>query len=122
MSKLRAGLIQMALKASTDADPETIRQAMIAAHIPLIEQAGEQGVQVLCFQEVFTQPYFCPSQDAKWYESAESIPDGPTPQLLQPYAATYRKVIRVPLYERSEERRVGKEGFSQGGSRVCTKK
>src|SRR3546814_6856761 len=66
MSKLRAGLIQMALKASTDADPETIRQAMIAAHILLIEQAGEQGVQVLCFQEVFTQPYFCPSQDAKW--------------------------------------------------------
>src|SRR3546814_8142811 len=43
MSKLRAGLIQMALKASTDADPETIRQAMIAAHIPLIEQAGERS-------------------------------------------------------------------------------
>src|SRR3546814_9662683 len=50
-------------------------------------QAGEQGVQVLCFQEVFTQPYFCPSQDAKWYESAEAIPDGPTTQLMQTYAA-----------------------------------
>ncbi|PKM16706.1 MAG: acyltransferase [Gammaproteobacteria bacterium HGW-Gammaproteobacteria-2] len=102
MSKLRAGLIQMALKASTDADPETIRQAMIAAHIPLIEQAGEQGVQVLCFQEVFTQPYFCPSQDAKWYESAESIPDGPTTQLMQTYAAKYRMVIVVPIYERDD--------------------
>src|SRR3546814_10716110 len=66
---------------------------MIAAHIPLIEQAGEQGVQVLCFQEVFTQPYFCPSRDAKWYESAESIPDGPTTQLMQTYAAKYRMVI-----------------------------
>lgn len=102
MSKLRAGLIQMALKASTDADPETIRQAMIAAHIPLIEQAGEQGVQVLCFQEVFTQPYFCPSQDAKWYESAESIPDGPTTKLMQTYAAKYRMVIVVPIYERDD--------------------
>ncbi len=102
MSKLRAGLIQMGLKASTDADPETIRQAMIAAHIPLIEQAGEQGVQVLCFQEVFTQPYFCPSQDAKWYESAESIPDGPTTKLMQTYTAKYRMVIVVPIYERDD--------------------
>jgi len=100
MSKLRAGLIQMALKARTDADPETIRQAMIAAHIPLIEQAGAAGVQVLCFQEVFTQPYFCPSQDAKWYASAEAIPDGPTTQLMQTYGAKYRMVIVVPIYER----------------------
>jgi len=102
MSKIRAGLIQMALKAPTDADPETIRQAMIAAHIPLIEQAGEQGVQVLCFQEVFTQPYFCPSQDAKWYASAEAIPDGPTVTLMQTYAAKYRMVIVVPIYERDD--------------------
>ncbi len=100
MSKLRAGLIQMALKAPTDADPETIRQAMIAAHIPLIEQAGKQEVQVLSFQEVFTQPYFCPSQDAKWYASAEAIPDGPTTKLMQTYAARYQMVIVVPIYER----------------------
>ncbi len=100
MSKLRAGLIQMGLKASTDADPETIRQAMIAAHLPLIDAAGAAGVQVLCFQEVFTQPYFCPSQDARWYQSAEAIPDGPTTQLLQTYAARYQMVIVVPIYER----------------------
>ncbi len=100
MSKLRAGLIQMSLKASTDADPETIRKAMIAAHIPLVEEAGKQGVQVLSFQEVFTQPYFCPSQDSKWYESAEAIPDGPTVKLMQTYAAKYQMVIVVPIYER----------------------
>lgn len=102
MPKLRAGLIQMALKAPTDADPETIRQAMISAHIPLIEQAGSQGVQVLSFQEVFTQPYFCPSQDAKWYASAEAIPAGPTVQLMQGYAAKYQMVMVVPIYERDE--------------------
>ena len=71
MAKLRGGLIQMGLKGSTDSDPETIRKAMIEAHLPLIEEAGKQGVQVLCFQEVFTQPYFCPSQDRKWYRAAE---------------------------------------------------
>ena len=52
---------------------------MNAAHVPLIEEAGEQGKsRCLCLQEVFNQPYFCPSQDAKWYGAAERIPDGPT--------------------------------------------
>ena len=92
----------MALKADTNEDPETIRQAMIAAHIPLIEEAGEKGVQVLCFQEVFTQPYFCPSQDEKWYASAEAIPNGPTTVLMQEYAKKYKMVIVVPIYEKDE--------------------
>ena len=92
----------MALKSSTDNDPETIRKAMIEAHIPMIEEAGEKGVQVLCFQEVFTQPYFCPSQDAKWYESAEPIPGGPTTTLMQEYAKKYKMVIVVPIYERDD--------------------
>ena len=101
-ASLRGGLIQMALKSSTDNDPETIRKAMIEAHIPMIEEAGEKGVQVLCFQEVFTQPYFCPSQDAKWYESAEPIPGGPTTTLMQDYAKKYKMVIVVPIYERDD--------------------
>ncbi len=99
MSTLRGGLIQMALKASTDESPAAITKAMIEAHIPYIEEAGEKGVQVLCFQEVFTQPYFCPSQDVKWFDSAEAIPDGPTTRLMQEYAKKYNMVIVVPIYE-----------------------
>ena len=99
MTKLKCGLIQMALKADTGLPPEAIRDAMIEAHIPLIEKAGEAGVQVLCFQEVFTQPYFCPSQDAKWYAAAEPIPDGHTTRLMQDYAKRHRMVIVVPIYE-----------------------
>ena len=98
MAKLRGGLIQMALKADTAESPAAIREAMLAAHRPLIEQAGARGVQVLCFQEVFTQPYFCPSQDVKWYAAAESIP-GPTTEEMQAYAKKYRMVIVVPIYE-----------------------
>jgi len=101
MTTLRGGLIQMGLKGSTDDTPENIRQAMIDAHIPLIEKAGRGGVQVLCFQEVFTQPYFCPSQDVKWYEAAEYIPDGPTTKLMQDYAKKFNMVIVVPIYERT---------------------
>ncbi|OKH86372.1 nitrilase-related carbon-nitrogen hydrolase [Thalassospira sp. TSL5-1] len=99
MSMLRGGLIQMSLKGSTDQSPEEIRQAMIEAHLPYIEEAGKKGVQVLCFQEVFTQPYFCPSQDAKWYAAAEKIPDGPTTQLMCELAAKHKMVIVVPIYE-----------------------
>jgi N-carbamoylputrescine amidase len=99
MSKVKCGLIQMALKGDGSMQPDAIRERMIEAHIPFIEDAGKQGVQVLCFQEVFTQPYFCPSQDRKWYAAAERIPDGPTTQLMQEYAKKYNMVIVVPIYE-----------------------
>ena len=97
--KLRSGLIQMSLKGDTSMSPEKIREAMIEAHLPLIDEAGSKGVQVLCMQEVFTQPYFCPSQDAKWYAAVEKIPEGPTTKLMQEYAKKHNMVIVVPIYE-----------------------
>ena len=102
MTTLRGGLIQMALKAPTDASPEKIRDAMIDAHMPLIDKAGREGVQVLCFQEVFTQPYFCPSQDKKWYAAAEEIPNGPTCRLMSELARKHKMVIVTPIYEQAE--------------------
>ena len=99
MGTLIGGLIQMSLKADTSKSPEQIRDAMVEAHLPLIDEAGRRGVHVLCLQEVFTQPYFCPSQDAKWYASAEPIPDGPTVKLMQERAKKHRMVIVAPLYE-----------------------
>jgi beta-ureidopropionase len=99
MAKLKCGLIQMALKGDGTMEPDAIRDLMIEAHIPMIEDAAKQGVQVLCFQEVFTQPYFCPSQDNRWYAAAERIPDGPTVKLMQEYAKKHQMVIVVPIYE-----------------------
>src|SRR5258708_33608096 len=99
MASLRGGLIQMSRKASTEKSPEEIRKAMLDAHLPLIEEAGKKGVPVLCFQEVFTQPYFCPSQDTKWYAAVERIPEGPTTKLMQELAAKHAMVIVVPIYE-----------------------
>jgi len=99
MANLIGGLIQMSLKADTGKSPEQIRDAMVEAHLPFIDEAGRRGVQVLCLQEVFTQPYFCPSQDAKWYASSEPIPDGPTVKLMQERAKKHRMVIVAPLYE-----------------------
>jgi len=99
MAKVRGGLIQMALKGDTGMSPAEIKDRMLEAHLPLIEEAGKQGVQVLCMQEVFTQPYFCPSQDGKWYGAAEAIPDGPTTKLMQDLARKHSMVIVVPIYE-----------------------
>jgi beta-ureidopropionase len=96
---LKGGLIQMSLKGDTSMSPQQIRDKMVDAHLPLIDEAGKKGVQVLCLQEVFSQPYFCPSQDAKWYAAAEKIPDGPTVRLMQDYAKKHRMVIVVPIYE-----------------------
>ena len=98
-NKIKIGLIQIANKLSTDASCEEHRKAMIDAHIPFIEEAGKKKVQMLCFQEIFTGPYFCPSQDSKWYGLAEPIPDGPTTKLMCEYAKKFNMVIVVPIYE-----------------------
>ena len=99
MSKLKCGLIQMGLKGEVSMGPSMLRDRMIEAHLPLIDKAGAAGVQVLCFQEIFTQPYFCPSQDRKWYAAAEAVPDGYTTKFMQEYAKKYRMVMVVPVYE-----------------------
>jgi beta-ureidopropionase len=99
MAKVTAGLIQMNLKGDTEQAPERIREQMIEAHLPFIAEAAKRSVQVLCMQEVFHQPYFCPSQDVKWYRAAEKVPDGPTVRLMQELAAKHSMVIVVPVYE-----------------------
>ena len=78
---------------------EQIKTAMLEKHLPYIDKAGQQGVQILCLQEIFNTPYFCPGQDPKWYASAEPMP-GPTTDLMVEYAKKYNMVIIVPTYEK----------------------
>jgi len=77
----------------------TIRDAMFEKHLPFIDDAGKKGVQILCLQEVFNGPYFCPSQDAKWCDIAEPVP-GPTVERLAAYAKKYSMAMVIPVYER----------------------
>ena len=97
---VKCGIIQLANCIDTSKSCEEIRSAMVEAHIPYIEQAAKEGVKILCFQEIFTGPYFCPSQDTKWYGMAEAIPDGPTTKKMQDLAKKHQMVIIVPIYER----------------------
>lgn len=101
MSRIvKAGVIQLANCIDTNESCDKISKAMIEAHLPYIEQAGKQGVQILSFQEIFNGPYFCPSQDVKWYGMTEEIPNGPTTRLMQELAKKYGMAIVVPIYER----------------------
>ncbi|HMS65065.1 MAG TPA: nitrilase-related carbon-nitrogen hydrolase, partial [Ignavibacteria bacterium] len=63
--------------------------------------AGKKGVQILCLQEIFNTPYFCPGQSKEWYESAEPVP-GPTIERLQDFAKKYNMVIIAPVYEKEQ--------------------
>ncbi len=99
--KVIGGLIQCANPLNDESLPvKEITDAALARHIELIDEAGKKGVQILCLQEIFNGPYFCPSQDARWYEASESVP-GPTTGVLSNYAAKYKMVIVVPIYERA---------------------
>jgi len=97
---VKCGLIQCSLpiQAEEASIPEIV-EAMIGKHEGMIEQAAQQGVQILCLQEIFSTPYFCPSQDTKWFQTAEPIP-GPTVERMQAHAAKHEMVIVVPIYEK----------------------
>ena len=98
---VQVGLIQ----ASTPFDPawpiEKIKSVSIEKHLPLIEEAGKRGVQILGLQEIFAGPYFCPSQDTRWYEAAEPVP-GPTIERMQTIAKRHKMAMVVPVYEREQ--------------------
>ncbi|GAC1477393.1 MAG: nitrilase-related carbon-nitrogen hydrolase [Gemmatimonadaceae bacterium] len=96
---VKCGLIQASHAGSTSDAVEKIREANLAKHLPLIDRAGDEGVQILCMQEIFTGPYFCAEQNPRWFEAVEHIPDGPTTRLMQGRARQHKMVIVVPLYE-----------------------
>jgi len=96
------GLIQASNPINDESVPVAeIKAAMFEKHLPLIDEAGKNGVQILCLQEIFDGPYFCPSQDKRWYAAAEEVPNGPTCQKLAKLAEKHKMVIVVPVYERA---------------------
>ncbi len=96
---VKAGLIQAIHACKTDESLDTIWEANVAKHVGQIENAAQEGVQVLCMQEIFTGPYFCAEQTTRWYDATEPIPDGRTTRLMQELAKRHGMVIIVPIYE-----------------------
>lgn len=96
---LKAGVLQAHSVAPTDAPINEIKKANIDNQMKFVEDAARQGVQILCFQEMFTTPYFMAEQDVRWYEAVEKVPDGPTVTMMQDVAKQYGMVLIVPIYE-----------------------
>ncbi len=96
------GLIQCSNPINDESQPVAkIQQAALEKHLAFVEEAGKKGVQVLCLQEIFNGPYFCPGQDPRWYAAAEPVP-GPTTQIIADAAKKYEMAVVVPVYEREQ--------------------
>ena len=96
---VKGGLIQVKADISLEGSTDDVKKRMIDKHLPLIEEAGRKGVQVLCLQELFYGPYFCAEQKTRWYDLTEQIPDGPTTRMFQDIAKRLGTVIVLPIYE-----------------------
>ncbi len=105
---VRCGLVQAENVVPPPADNadssaiHKIKQAMLDKHLKYVKDAADQGVQILCLQEIFNGPYFCAEQQPRWYDAAEEIPNGPTIKAFQEVAKKNNMVIVVPIYEREQ--------------------
>ncbi|MHA1928468.1 MAG: nitrilase-related carbon-nitrogen hydrolase [Candidatus Thorarchaeota archaeon] len=100
MRNVRIGLVQAKWDGDVT-DEKTIEaniERMVKKHEAFAKSAGEQGVQILCFQELFYGPYFCAEQDRRWYKYAEPIP-GPLTERMSKLAKDNNLVLIVPMYE-----------------------
>ena len=97
---VKSGLVQTRFELDGSASLEAINDAQIKKAMGLAEQAAKQGVQILCFQELFNGPYFCAEQTTKWYDFTEPVPDGPTTKKFQDFAKKHGMAIVLPVYER----------------------
>ena len=62
---VRLALIQMAYAGS--------RQLMLEQTLARIDDAAEQGSQIVCLQELFASPYPCQSEDHRNFDFAEQL-------------------------------------------------
>ena len=96
------GLIQCSNPVNDESQPvAAIQKAALEKHLAFVEEAGKKGVQILCLQEIFNGPYFCPGQDPRWYEAAEAVP-GPTTEIIAQAAKKHEMAVIVPVYEREQ--------------------
>jgi N-carbamoylputrescine amidase len=75
-------------------------QTNIDKTVTLIRQAAGRGAQVILPSELFQGPYFCVSQEEKWFGTAYAWREHPAVVQLQPLAKELGVVIPVSIFER----------------------
>ncbi len=74
--------------------------ANIAKVEKLVRAAAKQGAQVILPPELFQGPYFCTSQEEKWFATAYPAATHPAVTALQPVAKQLGVAIPVSIFER----------------------
>jgi len=74
--------------------------ANIAKVEELVRAAAKQGAQVILPPELFQGPYFCTSQEEKWFATAYPAATHPAVTALQPIAKELGVAIPVSIFER----------------------
>ncbi len=72
--------------------------SMLDKHEGFARTAAARGAQVICFQELFSAPYFGIVEDARYYDFAEPA-DGPIVQRFAKLAGELGMVMVLPIYE-----------------------
>lgn len=75
-------------------------QANIDKTIDLIRQAAARGAQIILPSELFQGPYFCTTQDERWFGTAYPASIHPCVTRLMPIAKELGVVLPVSIYER----------------------
>ncbi|XP_008534907.2 beta-ureidopropionase isoform X2 [Equus przewalskii] len=101
---VRVGLVQSRTPLPADAP---VAKQVAAAHRrmeAIVEVAAMCGVNIICFQEAWTMPFFfCTREKLPWTEFAESAEDGPTTRFCQKLAKKHDMVVVSPILERDTE-------------------
>ncbi len=74
--------------------------ANIHAMAMQIRQAAAQGAQVILLPELFQGPYFCVTQDERWFAEAHPWREHPCVTSLAPIAAELGVVLPISIFER----------------------
>lgn len=74
--------------------------ANIAKTEALIRDAAKQGAQVILPSELFQGPYFCTSQEERWFAAAHEAKTHPCVTALAPVAKELGVVVPVSIFER----------------------
>lgn len=74
--------------------------ANIARVERLVREAVRQGAQVILPPELYQGPYFCTSQEERWFAGAYAAAEHPCVTALQPVAKELGVAIPVSIFER----------------------
>ena len=66
----------------------------------LIKEAAESGVNIILLQELFSTPYFCSTQNPKYFELAHSIKNNPLLKKFSELARKYNVVLPISYFEK----------------------